>query len=162
VLVVAGVAGGAGVLYQLRAAALARQDLTDQRVREVVARARGLLTGGWQAADPGKLTEAKGERRRAGGNARSGGGGAGGRAAARRCGRKPRRFTRTPLSDWSVPRKTVPCSERCWTWRPRRKPTPTPGRGRTGVSYWPSRARTSSTPPPSASGGWTWTPRQRT
>jgi serine/threonine-protein kinase len=71
-LVVAAGAVGAWLVYQLRAAAHARQIQTDQRVRAVVDRARGLLENGWQAADPAKLNEARAEGNRAVDIARSG------------------------------------------------------------------------------------------
>jgi serine/threonine-protein kinase len=69
------VAGGVGVwsLYQQRTAALARQTWTDQEVGAVLARARGLLEEGWQAADLAKLTEARAEGQRAEDIARKGG-----------------------------------------------------------------------------------------
>src|SRR5262249_34942745 len=70
VLRVAAGAIGAWLLY----AARARQAQTDQEVRGVVARARGLLEEGWQAADLAKVTEAGAEGHRAVDIARSGGG----------------------------------------------------------------------------------------
>jgi serine/threonine-protein kinase len=63
----------AWLVYQQRTAAHARQIQTDQEVRAVVKRARGLLEEGWQAADPAKLTEARAEGSRAVDIARSGG-----------------------------------------------------------------------------------------
>ncbi len=68
-------AGGVGVwlLYQQRAAAHARQTLTDQEVGTVLERARGLLEEGWLTADLAKLTEARAEGNRAEDVARSGG-----------------------------------------------------------------------------------------
>jgi serine/threonine-protein kinase len=67
-------ATGTGVLlvYQQQLAARARQAQIDQEVRGVVARARGLLKEGWQAADLAKLTEARAEGNRAEGMAHSG------------------------------------------------------------------------------------------
>jgi tetratricopeptide (TPR) repeat protein len=72
VLLVAAGGVGAGLLYQQRATAQARQDQTDQEVRGVLQRARGLLKEGWQAADLVKLTEAKAEGNRAVGISGSG------------------------------------------------------------------------------------------
>jgi Flp pilus assembly protein TadD len=71
-LVAAGTVGG-WLIYQQRTAAHARQVQTDQEVRSVVARGRGLLDEGWQAADVAKLTEARAEANRAVDIARSGG-----------------------------------------------------------------------------------------
>jgi serine/threonine-protein kinase len=73
VLVMAGAAVGASLLYQQRTAAHARQTRTDQKVREVVERASGTLEEGWQAADLGRLTEARAEGTQAVDIARSGG-----------------------------------------------------------------------------------------
>jgi serine/threonine-protein kinase len=67
-LVAAGAVGGWS-LY----AARVRQARTDQEVRGVVARARGLLEEGWRAADLAKLAEARAEGNRAVDIARSGG-----------------------------------------------------------------------------------------
>jgi serine/threonine-protein kinase len=68
-------AGGAGawLLYEQRAATRVRQAQTDQEIRGVLMRARGLLEDGWQAADLAKLTEARAEGNRAADIARSGG-----------------------------------------------------------------------------------------
>jgi serine/threonine-protein kinase len=73
VLLVAAGAVGAWLVYQQRNASHARQIQTDQQVRAVVERARGVLEEGWQAADPAKLTEARAEGNRAVDIARSGG-----------------------------------------------------------------------------------------
>jgi serine/threonine-protein kinase len=68
-------AGGVGgwLLYQQRADAHARQAQTDQEVRAIVERARGVLQEGWRAADLARLTEAWGEGKRGMDIARSGG-----------------------------------------------------------------------------------------
>jgi serine/threonine-protein kinase len=73
VLLVAAGGVGAWLLSQQRATARGRQAQTDQEVRGILARARGLLEEGWQAADLAKLTEAKAEGNRAEGIARKGG-----------------------------------------------------------------------------------------
>jgi serine/threonine-protein kinase len=57
-LVAAAGAVGAGLLYQQRADAWARQDRTDREVREVLGPARVRLEDSWKAADLEKLTEA--------------------------------------------------------------------------------------------------------
>jgi serine/threonine-protein kinase len=68
-------AGGAGAwLYSLQqAAAQAHQAETDQKVRDILERSRGLLEEGWQSADLAKLTEAGSEAKRAVDIAHSGG-----------------------------------------------------------------------------------------
>jgi tetratricopeptide (TPR) repeat protein len=73
VLFVAAGAVGAWWIYQQTTAAHARQIQTDQEVRRILERARGLLEEGWQAADLAKLTEARAEGNRAVDIARSGG-----------------------------------------------------------------------------------------
>jgi tetratricopeptide (TPR) repeat protein len=72
-LLVAAGAVGAWWLHQQQTAARARQAQTDQEVRGVVGRGRGLLEEGWHAADLAKLTEARAEGNRAVDIARSGG-----------------------------------------------------------------------------------------
>jgi serine/threonine-protein kinase len=56
---------GAWLLYQQRAAARIRRELTDQEILQTVERARGLLDEGWHANDLAKLTEAEAEGGRA-------------------------------------------------------------------------------------------------
>src|SRR5262249_16715268 len=64
-VVVAVVSSGAWLLYQQKAAAHARQAETDQKVSEILGRARGLLDDGWHAHDLTKLTETTAEGDRA-------------------------------------------------------------------------------------------------
>jgi serine/threonine-protein kinase len=75
-LLVAAGAVGAWLLYQQRAAAHARQALTDEKARGILERARDLLAEGWRAADLAKLTQARTEANRAVDIARSGAGAA--------------------------------------------------------------------------------------
>jgi serine/threonine-protein kinase len=72
VLLVAIGAISAWLLYQQRTAARDLQAKTDQRVREVVERARGLREAGWESADLAKLSQASAEGSRAMDIARSG------------------------------------------------------------------------------------------
>jgi serine/threonine-protein kinase len=72
-LLVAAVGVGAWLVYRQQAAAHARQAQTDQKVRELLGRARRLVEEGWPGRDLAKLAQARAEGNRADDVARSGG-----------------------------------------------------------------------------------------
>jgi tetratricopeptide (TPR) repeat protein len=114
-LLVAAVGVSAWQFYLHRTVAHARQAKTDQKVREVMDRARGLLEEGWLAHDLAKLTETTAEGNRAADIARSGGASAAVRqeaeafredAIARRKRAQKNRALLEAILDVSAPQET--------------------------------------------------------